>query len=543
MLRHIIHRQKIILNLSNREYAGALQASVSNLMQHDLKVGIDAVFNNAFPEDKIIRIDKLQLNLGTINQQNFENEFKAQLLSELAKGLSEQKDNLSYADSAEELSKEQSLINALIYFLEKGYLPWYQAATTTMDDWETEILNNFTAREYQQFFDRILLKHHANEAIMQRLILQFSDKFLGALLSGAMPEFGVSWELIYNDLALIVHSFSRQTTTVVRHKIWQYILQALPDKKGNELSYYILEQSAVYFGINSTVISNKKQDEILEGLKTDIIYADFKKLIVCLKQEIKKDRGEKNGKPGKNTKAFSEEQGITDEDKIAADGNIALVDEDIALGNDGTIPDNETAAINDPGIENEEQASAKKEKPKTTKRKRDAQVIAGDVIFVNSSGIVILHPFLKPYFEGLELFAEKKFVSDEARQRAVLLLHYLATGETKVAEFNLTLQKVMCGYPLDDTLPDELLLTEKEITESDNLLSAVTNYWVPLNNTSIQGLRNSFLQREGKLELRENGWLLTIEQKTLDILLGKLPWGISTIRLPWMEQLLNVDWY
>ena len=162
---------------------------------------------------------------------------------------------------------------------------------------------------------------------------------------------------------------------------------------------------------------------------------------------------------------------------------------------------------------------------------------------MSNSGIVILHPFLKSYFESLELLAEKKFINDEARQRAVLLLHYLATGETKVAEFNLTLQKVICGYPLDDTLPDELQLTEKEITESESLLNAVTNYWVPLNNTSVQGLRNSFLQREGKLELRENGWLLTIEQKTLDILLGKLPWGISTIRLPWMEQLLNVDWY
>jgi len=539
MVRHIIHRQKIILNLSKREHAGALQASVSNLMQHDLQAGIDAVFNNAFPGNKIIRIDKLQLNLGDINQQNFENEFKAQLLNELAKGLSQQRDNLNYANSAEELSKEQSLINGLIYFLEKGYLPWYQSATT-MGDWEMEILNNFTVRQYHQFFERILLKQHANEVVIQRLVLQFSDKFLGALLSGTMPEFGVSWELIYKDLALIVHSFSKQATNIVRHKIWQHIFQALPDKKGNELSYHILEQLAVEFDIKPSNISLKKERELISELKTSIIQVDFQKLIVCLKQKIKKDR---NKKPDKNTKDFNEGQSVTDDNKVAADVSIDQADEDIALRNDGTIRDNETAAINEHDIANDEQVSAKKEKPKPARRKRDAQVIAGDVIFVNNSGIVILHPFLKACFESLELVDKKKFISDEARQRAVLLLHYLATGETKVAEFNLTLQKVMCGYPLDDTLPDELLLTEKEIAESDNLLSAVTNYWVPLNNTSIQGLRNSFLQREGKLELRENGWLLTIEQKTLDILLGKLPWGISTIRLPWMEQLLNVDWY
>ena len=516
MVRHIIHRQQIILNLSKREYAGALQASVSSLMQHELEAGIDAVFNNVFPEDRIIRIDRLQLDLGTVNQQNFENEFKAQLLSELAKSLSQQKDNLGYADGAGVLSKEQSLIGALIYFLEKGYLPWYQSAAT-MDVWETEILNSFTTRQYQQFFEKVLLKQPVNEAVIERLIQQFSDKFLGELLSGAMPDFGVSWELIYNDMTLIVHSLTEQTNTL-RRTIWQYIFKALPEKRGNKLSYHVLEQLARHFNIKGDAISKKKEEQILANLQTNIVEADFKELIICLKQSFKTNKHQKRDK---NT------------DLIDADG--AFVNPNPTL-KDGT-------AKAEPAIENDGQSSVKKEKPNQAQRKKDTQVIAGDVIFVTNSGTVILHPFLKPYFESLELLAEKKFVSDEARQRAVLLLHYLATGETKVAEFNLTLQKVMCGHPLDDTLPDELLLTEKEIAESENLLNSVTNYWVPLNNTSIQGLRNSFLQREGKLELKENGWLLTIEQKTLDILLGKLPWGISTIRLPWMEQLLNVDWY
>jgi len=517
MVRHIIHRQQIILNLSKREYAGALQASVSNLMQHELEAGIDAVFNNVFPEDQIIRIDRLQLDLGTVNQQNFENEFKAQLLSELTKGLLEQKDNLDYADGAGVLSKEQSLIGALIYFLEKGYLPWYQSVAT-MDAWETEMLSSFTARQYQQFFEKVLLKQPVNEAVIERLVQQFSNKFLGGLLSGGMPEFSVSWELIYNDMALIMYSLTDQTNTV-RSAIWRYVFQALPERKDNKLSYQVLEKLASHFNIKADTISAEKEEEILANLQTNIVEADFKELVICLKQlfETKKTK-------------------TTDKDADPGAVNNTVTDPDQTL-------DNYRARAEGPGVENDDPSSAKKEETKTSQRKKDAQVIAGDVIFVTNSGTVILHPFLKPYFESLELLAEKKFVSDEARQRAVLLLHYLATGETKVAEFNLTLQKVMCGHPLDDTLPDELLLTEKEITESENLLNSVTNYWVPLNNTSIQGLRNSFLQREGKLELKENGWLLTIEQKTLDILLGKLPWGISTIRLPWMEQLLNVDWY
>jgi hypothetical protein len=515
MVRHIIHKQKVMLQVSKRENAGALQASVSNLLQHELRNGIDALFTEAFPADKIIRIDTLQLNLGVLNQQNFERDFKAQFLSELAKGLSAQKENLNFTGSAEELSNTQSLINAFIFFLEKGYLPWYQSATS-MGDWETELLNNFTSHEYQRFFDRILVKHRNSEPVIQRLVLQFSDKFLEELMVRSEPGFVGPWELIYKDITLIVNNIIKPDAATIRQKIWEYTFHALPDKKGEELSLQVLKQMTVYFGIKARDISDKKRITLNKTLETAMIQCAFKELVLFLKLRDKHAAGDKNDPSEKNA---------------------------------GTTTAN-PATVDESAIENEEDSnidgspsSSKKTKPNSSQSKKDASVIGSDAIFVNNSGTVILHPFLKPYFEDLGLWADKKFVSDDAHQRAVLLLHYLATGETKVAEFNLALQKVMCGYPLDDTLPDSIILTKKEIAEAKNLLNAVISHWVPLKNTSIQGLRASFLQREGKLELRENGWLLTIEQKTLDILLGKLPWGISTIRLPWMKELLNVDWY
>jgi hypothetical protein len=514
MVRHIIHKQKVMLQVSKRENAGALQASVSNLLQHELRNGVDALFTAAFPADKIIRIDTLQLNLGVLNQQNFERDFKAQFLSELAKGLSAQKENLNFTGSAEELSNTQSLINAFIFFLEKGYLPWYQSATS-MGDWETELLNNSTAQEYQNFFDRILVKHRNSERVIQRLVLQFSDKFLEELLIKSGPGFNALWELIYRDITLIVNSVVKSDPATIRQKIWQYIFQALPDKKGEDLSLQVLKQLAVYFGIKASEISGKKKVTIMESLEIAMAQGAFKEFVLFLKLRDK-HKPEDKADPGKN-------KTLSKDDPATVDGSINKNEEDSAI--DGSS------------------SSSKKTKPNSSQSKKDAAVIDSDAIFVINSGTVILHPFLKPYFEDLGLWADKKFVSDDAHQRAVLLLHYLATGETKVAEFNLALQKVICGYPLDDTLPDSIILTKKEIAEAKNLLNAVISHWVPLKNTSIQGLRASFLQREGKLELRENGWLLTIEQKTLDILLGKLPWGISTIRLPWMKELLNVDWY
>jgi hypothetical protein len=50
------------------------------------------------------------------------------------------------------------------------------------------------------------------------------------------------------------------------------------------------------------------------------------------------------------------------------------------------------------------------------------------------------------------------------------------------------------------------------------------------------------LQRAGKLSRVDDGWLLQIEQKGVDVLLSYLPWGIGLIKLPWMTELLYVEW-
>lgn len=167
-----------------------------------------------------------------------------------------------------------------------------------------------------------------------------------------------------------------------------------------------------------------------------------------------------------------------------------------------------------------------------------------DILYVQNSGIILLHPFLQLYFQEIGLLATNyQFIDDDAQKRAVLLLHYLATGNNEAAEYELALQKIICGLSLEDALPSNIELTEQEIEESANLLTAVTQHWQPLNHTSVEGLQVTFLQREGKLTHTYLGWKLQIEPKTVDILLGKLPWAYSTVKLPWMKEMINTDWY
>jgi len=87
-----------------------------------------------------------------------------------------------------------------------------------------------------------------------------------------------------------------------------------------------------------------------------------------------------------------------------------------------------------------------------------------------------------------------------------------------------------------------LLLTEEEIEWSNSLLKNVVNQWSKLGNTSVEGLRENFLRRKGRLTKAKKNWVLRVHPKSFDMLLDFLPWGISMFTLPWNPYLIQVEW-
>jgi hypothetical protein len=163
-------------------------------------------------------------------------------------------------------------------------------------------------------------------------------------------------------------------------------------------------------------------------------------------------------------------------------------------------------------------------------------------LFVQYAGLVLLHPYLPAFFKGLDLMAEKEFKDETCRHRAIHLLHYLATKESGLPEFMLLLPKLLCGMPFEEPMERYLDFSETETAECENLLRAVIQNWGALGKSSPDALREGFLRRDGKLEKQPDGWKLTVERQTLDILLGKLPWGLGIVKLPWMPGILRVEW-
>jgi hypothetical protein len=180
--------------------------------------------------------------------------------------------------------------------------------------------------------------------------------------------------------------------------------------------------------------------------------------------------------------------------------------------------------------------------PEATKNKEPASRVDAEGIFIVNAGVVLLHPFLKQFFETTRLTEQKEFINNDTQQRALYLLHYLAAGNATPEEHELTIAKVLCAYDFAETVPKNIILSKAELTEADQLLEAVISQWTILKSTSIAGLREGFLQRNGKLYRKNDNLYLQVEIGSIDMLLDYLPWNLSIIKLPWMKEMLRVEW-
>lgn len=164
--------------------------------------------------------------------------------------------------------------------------------------------------------------------------------------------------------------------------------------------------------------------------------------------------------------------------------------------------------------------------------------------YIDNSGLVLFWVYLPMMFKYQGLLDEnEQFVDETAQQKAVLILHYLATGTLEgVEEFDLTLGKLLSGLPLETVVPTDIEFTAEELEHADNLVLGAIANWPALKSTGPDEFRNAFVKRQGKISKEDHGWTVRVEYKTHDILINYLPWGISLIKLPWMENMISVEW-
>jgi len=162
-------------------------------------------------------------------------------------------------------------------------------------------------------------------------------------------------------------------------------------------------------------------------------------------------------------------------------------------------------------------------------------------VVVDNAGLVLLGPYLPRLFGMFSLLGEDGFVDLGAKIHAVRVLQFLIHGSAEARQESLPLCRILCGLPPGVPVGEEPIPPqEQEVCEQ--LLEAVIQHWSILGSTSVPGLRETFLRRNGTLESREEQWLLRVETGAFDMLLDKLPWGYKTVRFGWMDKTLQVEW-
>ncbi|MBK8251187.1 MAG: hypothetical protein IPK82_00770 [Polyangiaceae bacterium] len=173
--------------------------------------------------------------------------------------------------------------------------------------------------------------------------------------------------------------------------------------------------------------------------------------------------------------------------------------------------------------------------------------VLSDPVFVSGAGVVLLAAFLPRMVESLGWLVKDdqqkpRFRDAATVGRACHLIHWLALEKTITHEHQLALPKVLCGVPLSTVVDLEFMPTEEERSEVFKVLRSALRAAPVFSGTSVEGLRHTFLQRDGKLVQKSEKWLLTVQRKTVDILLDQVPWSYSVVVCPWMKAPLHVLW-
>lgn len=163
-------------------------------------------------------------------------------------------------------------------------------------------------------------------------------------------------------------------------------------------------------------------------------------------------------------------------------------------------------------------------------------------IYIDNAGMVLANPYLPELFKRLHLLNDKEFKDRESAEKAIHILQYMVNETCNSPEYKLLLNKILCGIKTGIPIKQSAEISNEDKQLVDGLVQVMISNWKAIRNTSVNGLRESFLQREGVLYKEDDCWQLQIETRAYDMLLDQLPWAFNTIKYPWMKNVLYVKW-
>lgn len=514
---HIIQTVCFDAIADSEESAVAFADAVSGLNHAQL---FNEILSRYSTVTETIQLQKVELDIGEFNADNFhaiseelllkfEEVIKQQLKLKRNKKRSAASNPASKNSSAandtettnpiDKLSAEKR-IELILYYFKTGRLPWYITSQPDIEKLFIDLLEHDAATLKKYF-----LAYLSNERVIKRIVITLSYKVINLFIKTIIEE----------------SVFNAVETFIVTIK------KVLPPVQHDEFNK---QMAAIYLRIAA---KTEKGIHVV----TDAFINEIKNLLLHFSQPVLKTLfAEVEQLLLKKTSSELEniyKNVLIQISKIT--GNTIFFSEHQTLAK--SIVDSTEKAAKEIPAENQLKNELVQQ-PADTESENDSSNY-----FIDNAGLVLLNAaLLQKAFERLGWVKDKKITDEKSRDKILLWMDYLIWGKRKTHEYGLMLNKVLLGIEPEDIVDISLTLTAKEMNKADELLKTVIQYWTILKNTSADGFRNSFLQRNGRLGYEDGGWQLFVETKGFDILIDSLPWSFSIIKFPWMEKPLFTQW-
>lgn len=503
---HIIGKNNISFQYNGSGDSLALQQALNRWVEQQWVPGLEQELNKYSAETDTISIDRLEVEINIQQQDDWLENLLPVLLNEV-------KSKLRQYTGSEEINHDEIAVSKrdswtrftgiLSHFLTTGTLPW-NVPKPLSANFKVQLADWLQHAPVNELW--VIIQDLKMSSVLKRFLSLLSNNDFIQLISRLTDIPVPDIMKIENDLTAI---------------------KELKDNHKPHNSYEVKDWKQVF--INQAILHRYDSEKLLPLAVTGWLQQDHIRLIITkppfpwhiLQHTVV-------------SKAVHQIQKVYPAIQQKQKGGIS---------NQGITQHNKSGAKKLPGsAAYSKQTSTETPEPKATDLigTDKTDIISREGIYIPLAGTVIIAAFLPVLLERTGLAVSGK-IKDAGS--ALHLIYYAVTGKEYPAEFELVLPKILCGLKLQDAVAAGTELSPSQKSEADDMLRSVIEHWKVLGNTSVEGLRCSFLQREGKITRLEKGaWQLMVQQEGYDMLLQQLPWSIGIIRLPWMEQNLITHW-
>ncbi|SKB72220.1 contractile injection system tape measure protein [Dyadobacter psychrophilus] len=447
---HVINSLQIEIETSDESTAFRLRDALNHYWQQWVMLHLEKAFDKVSPVNAMIRIDKLELDLETLEAENFDDDFPERI----EKLFSDRLQKIIHSKSISHLISNNSATDQdlLVSFLKTGALPWWSQSYKDIDF--NRIIYTTSVEKPEEMRDVLLNAFKGKDSLL-RLLYQFDN------------------QIIINILRSLFGMDGHEGEIEKRIEFWQ--------NKGKALA----ESETDMFRVLAFFAHLNKVENLNAGSSLQAVSERF--LPFAKQNEWRQFSG-----------SSLEMNALTD----------AILQVESASQDKEELSEEQTKYV------------------------------------IRHAGIVLIAPFLPQLFRQLNLLADEggTFRDEQAALRAVALLGYIGRGKSVVPEYELILEKLLCGVPIHEPVPLDCALTLPELQEADELLNAVIGHWNVLK--SVSGLREGFFERDGILQDMGSSWLLRVERKSYDVLFDHKPppWGFRVLRFSWNPKMIETEW-